>query len=105
MVRLFVATALAIVLASPSMAQGGKGGGNTVSVTGCPTQGTANCLVIKGQDGSSYDISSAKPRPKPNYLVIRLTGRKTDRVSMCNAGTVLDQIKWSYTRQKCPKAQ
>lgn len=104
MVKLVFASSLAILFVAPALAQPKVG--TTVKALACPMTGVeGGCLVIKGQDGNTYNISSAKPRPRPNYLVVRLTGRVTNKVSTCGQGAVLDSIKWSYTRQKCSKAQ
>jgi hypothetical protein len=75
-----------------------------VSVQGCPTAGVEhNCLVIKGTDGATYDISGAKPRPRTGYLAISLTGEKSDRMGICMQGPILIKIKWTYTKQSCSK--
>jgi hypothetical protein len=77
-------------------------GPNEVNVSGCPLQGVENnCLVIKGSDGTTYDISSAKPRPKVGYLGINLKGVKSDKVGICMQGPILEKIKWYYTKQSC----
>jgi len=93
---------LLVVAATAGSAQENQA--NRVTVVGCPTPGvTATCLMIQGPDGQVYNITAANPRPMPGDRVIRLTGRKTDRLSMCLQGIVLDDIKWSSTEQKCPK--
>ena len=74
-----------------------------VTVTGCPYAGvTATCLMIKGSDGTVYNITGVSPKPRVMDRMIRLRGAVTDKVSMCNQGVVLDRIRWTRTRQKCP---
>ena len=78
--------------------------GQRVTVTGCVYAGTpATCLMIKGVDGTVYNISSLNPRPRALDRVIRVRGTATDKVSICNQGVVLDRIRWSRTRQRCPR--
>jgi hypothetical protein len=73
-----------------------------VTITGCPYAGvTANCLMIKGADGTVYNITGVSPKPRLIDRVIRLRGAITDKVSMCNQGVVLERIRWTRTRQKC----
>jgi hypothetical protein len=74
-----------------------------VTITGCPYAGvTASCLMIKGPDGTVYNITGVNPKPREMNLMIRLRGYVTDKLSMCNEGIVLDRIRWTRTRQKCP---
>jgi hypothetical protein len=105
MMRRYVRGAIvAVAIASGFAASSQGAGAETVTVQGCPIPGvTAGCLVIQGFDKQTYNITAAKPRPMPDDRVIRLTGTKTDKVSLCMQGVVLDDIKWSYTQQKCPK--
>lgn len=74
-----------------------------VTITGCPHPGvTATCLMIKAADGTIYNISGSSPRPRQSGRVIRVRGLVTDKVSMCGEGVVLDRIRWTRTRQRCP---
>lgn len=74
-----------------------------VTVIGCPRLGIeVNCLVIQGQDTTTYDISSAQPRPQPNDRVIQLTGTKTHKFGICMQGIILSNITWTYTDTPCP---
>jgi hypothetical protein len=83
------------VAAAPSV-------GQRVSVTGCAFPGvTATCLMIKGADGTVYNITGVSPRPRTLERVIRVRGTVTDKMSICNEGIVLDRIRWSRTRQQC----
>ena len=72
-----------------------------VIVEGCPVPGTEmNCLVLRGRDNVTYDISAAKPRPAIGRAV-HLTGTKSSRLGICQQGIILDDIRWSYTEEKC----
>ena len=96
----FAAAALLVMSGFMAIAQ--PTGSNKVTVTGCPLPGVeANCLVIRGPDNMTYNISAAKPRPAVGQRAIRLTGTKTKKVSYCQQGIVLNNISWSYTEQNC----
>ena len=86
----------------PAAAQTAPKVGQRVTVTGCPFAGvTASCLMIKGADGTVYNITGVTPKPRVMDRMIRLRGLVTDKVSMCNQGVVLDRIRWTRVRQKC----
>ena len=88
----------AILIASPALAE-------RVTVTGCPIDGVeVGCVVLKGDDGKSYNISSAKPKPRIGAKAIKLTGDTSDKVSTCMQGTVLDNIKYEETAKDCTEA-
>ena len=75
--------------------------GDNISVLACARAGVeANCLVITGEDGSVYNITSASPKP-PLNVKVQLRGTVTDKVSACNQGLVVDNITWSATQDKC----
>lgn len=78
--------------------------GQVVSVLGCPRQGVeAGCLALVGANGMTWDISAAQPRPDPyGEYVVELTGRVSDRMSICQQGPVLEDIEWRYTPVRCP---
>jgi len=77
--------------------------GERVTVTACPYAGvTASCLMINSSDGTVYNITGAGPKPRLGTRMIRLRGTVSDKMSMCNQGIVLDRIRWTRTRQKCP---
>ena len=77
--------------------------GERVSITSCPYPGiTASCLMIKAQDGTVYNISAVAPRPRSSTRMIRIRGTVTDKASICGEGIVLDRIRWTRTRQRCP---
>jgi hypothetical protein len=74
-----------------------------VSITGCPYPGvTGSCLMVKAANGTVYNISSASPRPRLSGRMIRVRGSITDQLSACGQGFVLDRIRWTRTRQRCP---
>jgi len=92
------AIAAALVLASGCAANAQQ----RVSVVGCPVPGVeARCLVIRGSDNVTYNISDARQWPEIGQRAIRVTGTKTNKVSYCQQGVVLANITWSYTDQKC----
>ena len=73
-----------------------------VTVIGCPTPGIeANCLIVRGADNKTYNISGAKQRPEIGQRAISLTGTLTRKLSYCQQGITLDNIAWSYTNQNC----
>ena len=77
-------------------------GSNKVTVTGCPLPGVeAKCLVIRGPDNVTYNITDAKQKPEIGQRAIRLTGTATKKLSYCQQGIVLANITWTYTDQKC----
>ena len=93
-------------------------GPKTIHVTGCPSKGVeASCLMLISKN-QTYDITSAPAqvdpahpqgppsRPRVGYLGISLDGTVAeDAVGICMQGTILKDIKWSYTRQKCDQAK
>ena len=73
-----------------------------VTVIGCPTAGVElNCLMIRGTDNNTYNISGARQRPQPSQRAIRLSGTTTRKASYCQQGVVLENIVWNYTDQNC----
>jgi len=103
-VHLIAAGALicAAALVSPP-AQAQPKLGERISTTACPYVGvTATCLMINGADGTVYNITGANPKPRLGARMIRLRGTVTDKVSMCNQGVVLERVRWTRTRQRCP---
>ena len=73
-----------------------------VTVIGCPMAGVEpNCLLVRGADNNTYNISGAKQRPQPGQRAVRLSGTTTRKTSYCQQGVVLENIVWSYTEQTC----
>src|SRR5690349_18303012 len=84
-------------------AQAATAAGQRVTFSGCVFTGTPDtCLMIKSPDGTLYNISALNPRPRAFDRIIRVRGTLTDKASVCNQGIVLDRIRWSRTRQRCP---
>jgi hypothetical protein len=84
-------------------AQAATAVGQRVTFSGCVFTGTSDmCLMIKSPDGTLYNISALNPRPRSLDRIIRVRGTVTDKVSVCDQGIVLDRIRWSRTRQRCP---
>jgi hypothetical protein len=97
-----MAAGMAVLLSLP--AQAAPNTGQRVTITGCAYAGvTASCLMIKGSDGTVYNITGVNPRPRVLDRMIRVRGTVSDKASMCNEGIVLDRIRWSRTRQQCTK--
>ena len=100
---LLAATLLAPTLLAPRPAIAAPKGGERVTITACPFPGvTANCLMMRNADGTIYNITAASPRPRPGVFMIRLRGIVTDKFSMCGQGLVLERIRWTRTRLRCP---
>jgi len=97
---IFVALMLELI-ALP--AQAATAAGQRVSFLGCAFTGTPDmCLMMKSPDGTLYNISALNPRPRALDRIIRVRGTVTDKVSVCDQGIVLERIRWSRTRQRCP---
>jgi hypothetical protein len=100
---------LGVVALSAAMLTSFSGSAETrrperVTVAACPYAGvTASCLMIKSADGTVYNISAVSPRPRDSGRVIRFRGTVTDKASACGQGIVLDRIRWTRTRQRCPR--
>jgi hypothetical protein len=100
--RLVVFVALVLGLTALP-AQAATAAGQRVTFSGCAFTGTPDmCLMIKSPDGTLYNISALNPRPRALDRIIRVRGTVTDKTSVCNQGIVLDRIRWSRTRQRCP---
>jgi hypothetical protein len=76
--------------------------GERVSIRGCPVPGvTGNCLMLKGADGTVYDITGVSPRPRLIGRMIWLRGTVSDRPSVCAQGQLLDRVRWTRVRELC----
>jgi hypothetical protein len=99
-------SAAALLLAGaliPVAATAAPAAGARISLTACPYAGiTAPCLMIKGPDGTVYNLTAAVAKPPFNGRMIRLRATVTDKLSACTQGIVLDRIRWTPVRQKCP---
>jgi hypothetical protein len=87
--------------------------GDQVQLAGCPEPGVeSGCLILKDK-GKTYNITAAPAqidpadpkapatKPKSGYLGIALSGVESANPSTCMQGTIVANIKWSYTRQRC----
>lgn len=93
---------LVAALATPG--QAAPRSGERVSIVGCPYAGmTASCLMVRTKDGTLYNISALSPRPRRSDRMIRVRGVVTDKFGICGEGIVLDRIRWTRTRLRCPQ--
>ena len=74
-----------------------------VTVIGCPARGVADarCLVIRGTDNVTYNITDVRQRPEIGQRAISVTGTRVNRDHFCKQGIVLSNITWTYTTQSC----
>lgn len=85
-----------IVAALPAVA-------GEVSVSGCAASGVeASCLILKAEDGKTYDITAAQPAPEPGTYG-KVTGMLSDKMSICQQGPVVDPAQWQVEPGRaCP---
>jgi hypothetical protein len=89
-----VAIAVAgVALALPAQAQ-------QFNFEGCPFYSDQGCTLIRGADGITYNITSARPQPRIRYRPISGSGWAAASLDICFAKP-LDHIRWRYTRQRC----
>jgi hypothetical protein len=73
-----------------------------VTVTGCPVSGAVQgCIIIRGADNVTYNITDSKQKPEVGKNAIRVTGVTSRAASYCAQGVVLTNVSWSYTNQPC----
>jgi hypothetical protein len=102
LVRVFVGAVVLLAL-SALPATAAPRPGERVVVMACPYRGAvSSCLMLNAADGTVYNITGASPKPRLIDRMIRLRGAVTDKASMCGQGVVLDRIRWTRVRQKCP---
>ena len=78
----------------------GSASAQTVTASGCATQGvTSGCIVLKSGK-KTYNISAAKPTPRPGTWGT-VKGKVSSDMSMCMQGTLLKPATWRETRRKC----
>lgn len=80
--------------------------GTKVSITGCVGRSLDNlCPIITDRKtGLPSTITSANPQPDPaKKLVVHLTGTIASYITFCWSGPFLDNIKWYYTKMRCPR--
>jgi hypothetical protein len=89
----------------PSIPGGGYGGepGAPVRVLGCPMPGVeSNCLSVRATSGQVFDVSGAYQRPDPRSpFAVEVSGRVSDAVGYCQAGTILEDVRIQPTNLRC----
>jgi hypothetical protein len=77
-----------------------------ITVSGCAVRGIeSGCIYLKTATGAGYNISAAKPTPRPgSYGKIKGT-LKSNGVSTCMQGQVISPAAWTETAQNCPSAK
>ncbi len=77
-----------------------------IAVSGCAVKGVeAGCIILETVTGPSYVISTAKPTPTlGRYGQIKGT-LKSDVMSFCMQGAVIDPAEWTETGKSCPLAK
>jgi len=94
--RTTIVAALVIAGAATANAQ------QRVTVTGCPINGIApRCIIIRGPDNTTYNITDARQRPEIGTRAITVTGIRVNRNHYCKQGVVLANVTWTYTNQNC----
>ena len=74
-----------------------------VEVDGCPVAVGDRCILLNPGNGTLYDISSANPPIDPTqHLGVAVSAQVSTKSGACNQGIPLQNIKWSYTKQRCP---
>jgi hypothetical protein len=94
---------LALLMTS-AVTQQSQAQGARVAILGCVSQGVeGGCLIITDNvSGKVYQINSAQPKPDPaKRLVVRLSGTIVNKISFCQQGPILEEIKWTYTKMRC----
>ncbi len=77
-----------------------------ITVTGCVQQGVEPfCLVLRTITGKAYNISAAQPRPAPGSYGTIKGILKSQGVSFCQQGQVIDPAAWTMRGTSCPKAR
>lgn len=74
-----------------------------ISVSGCAAAGVeASCMILKAEDGKTYDITAARPAPEPGTYG-KVTGTLSDKMSICQQGPVIDPAQWQVEPgRECP---
>lgn len=73
-----------------------------VQFSGCPAKGVeAGCMIVES-GGVTYNITAAKPPVEMRGLGIDGEGVPSSDMSICQQGTVLKDITYTYNKMKCP---
>ena len=84
--RGFLATTLLLSSAMTANAQ-------QVTVTGCPVSGAVQgCVMVRGADNVTYNITESKQKPEFGKNAIRVTGAASKKTSYCAQGVVLTNV-------------
>ena len=104
MVRILLASAAFVILASTGYAQGPEMG-KQVRFYGCLHFGPEiGCISARDvRTGMLYNVSAARPRPVPRPLVAFVVGTLAPWQNTCQTGPVLNLVRVQYTRRRCPK--
>jgi hypothetical protein len=100
----FGAVASLALFVTAAVTQQSQAQGSRVSVLGCVSRGVeAGCLIMTDNvSGKVYQINAAEPKPDPaKRLAVRLSGTIVNKISFCQQGPILEEIKWSYTKMRC----
>jgi hypothetical protein len=101
----FGALASLALLMTSTVAQQSQAEGARVTILGCVSPGVeGGCLIITDNvSGKIYQIKAAVPKPDPaKRLVVRLSGTVVNKIDFCQQGQILEDIKWNYTKMRCP---
>src|SRR5436190_10683927 len=80
---------------------------------GCPIEGVEGGCIMLVTNNKLYDITSAPPRSdppgtpaaKPNpakKLMITVDANSNPSPGICQQGSMLKDIDWKYSKQRCP---
>jgi hypothetical protein len=99
---LTLTASVALAFSAPAFAAKPKGPAKVV-IRGCPYKGVPEfCVMMKGPNGTAYNVTGAVPPAPIGSTVIILQGTASGNVGPCG-GTVLQDITWQPTRMLCPK--
>lgn len=92
-----------LILVSVSIAAALPALAEEISVSGCAASGVeASCMILKAEDGKTYDITAARPVPEPGTYG-KVTGTLSDKMSICQQGPVVDPAQWQVEPgRECP---
>ena len=76
-----------------------------VTFKGCPERGVEKGCMMVQSGGETYDITAAKPPIKFKGLGVSGSGVISGDPNICMQGKRLKDIKYTYTRMKCPVSE
>lgn len=94
---------LSLILSAALLAAAMPALAEEITVSGCAAAGVeGSCIILKADDGKTYDITAAQPEPAPGTYGT-LKGQLTDRMSICQQGPIVDPAQWQVEPGKeCP---